>query len=91
MALTAITQNYLALNYIPQILQNDVDFILKMVRIHSTTDITPHIQHFKAFNNPDFISEAVYLPNISNKKIRKCRVILKHLSPALLDLLYKLI
>ena len=89
--LTAVTQNYEILQYISQILQNDVDFVLKVVKIHSGIDITPYIQHFKVFNSPEFIGEAIYLPNIRSTKIDKCRVISTYLPSTILDLLYGLI
>jgi len=80
------------LNYISQIFLNDVDFVLKVARVHSEIDITPYIKHFKVFNNPEFVREAIYLPNIRAQKIVKCRVLSKHLPlPAVLDLLFALV
>jgi len=89
--LTAVTQNYGILQYISQIFQNDVDFVLKVAQIHSEINISPYTQHFKVFNNPEFIREAIYLPNIKNVKIDKCRVISTYLPSTILDLLYGLI
>jgi len=89
--LAAVMQNYKALRHISQIFQNNVSFILKMAQIHSGIDITPHIQHFMVFNNPEFIRKAIYLPNIKSIKIDKCKIVLPYLPPAILDLLCELI